>query len=250
MGRKKYATEEERKAAERENWRRYREANREKRRERSRRYYAENREKARASTRRWEEANPDKRRESSQRWYHANRERALEKRREYHQNNREKIRQRKQAWYALNRERKLAKSKQWREANRERIHEMRKRWIAVNTFRQRDQHRRRNIRLAEVEQDFTPEDLRILRDYFEDRCLTCGCELNGKGQLDHWIPLMLGGATVRTNLVLLCKSCNLSKGAKLPDDFLSRNFPETKAAILAQVNAYFERVNNMQNHPV
>ena len=58
------------------------------------------------------------------------------------------------------------------------------------------------------------------------RCACCGSLLKKAGQhLDHKIPLAGGGIHEDANLQLLCKKCNLSKGAKDPIEFMqSRGF--------------------------
>ena len=45
------------------------------------------------------------------------------------------------------------------------------------------------------------------------QCVKCGRKENL--QLDHIIPVKKGGATTVNNLQLLCRSCNLEKGAKI-----------------------------------
>ena len=45
------------------------------------------------------------------------------------------------------------------------------------------------------------------------QCVKCGGKENL--QLDHIIPVKKGGATTVNNLQLLCRSCNLTKGAKI-----------------------------------
>ncbi len=45
------------------------------------------------------------------------------------------------------------------------------------------------------------------------RCVRC--DLNENLEYDHIIPVSRGGATSVRNLQLLCKGCNLSKGAKI-----------------------------------
>ncbi len=55
------------------------------------------------------------------------------------------------------------------------------------------------------------------------RCLYCGIEVElHKMHADHFIPLAKGGSNLRENIVCSCASCNLSKAAKLPEDFIGR----------------------------
>lgn len=60
------------------------------------------------------------------------------------------------------------------------------------------------------------------------RCQSCGCEsprsLLGSQhpdapELDHIVPVSKGGAHARSNLQLLCRTCNCLKGAKAPDEW-------------------------------
>ena len=45
------------------------------------------------------------------------------------------------------------------------------------------------------------------------KCVTCGSKQNL--QYDHILPVAKGGATTVNNLQLLCRTCNLSKGARV-----------------------------------
>ena len=55
--------------------------------------------------------------------------------------------------------------------------------------------------------------------YARDRgnCAHCGAgitmELKADGHIDHIVPLAAGGSNDLVNLQLLCKTCNLKKGA-------------------------------------
>ena len=57
---------------------------------------------------------------------------------------------------------------------------------------------------------------------FNYKCASCGSA--HKLCLDHWRPLSKGYALTRTNAVVLCNSCNASKGAKLPEDHFDKEF--------------------------
>lgn len=58
------------------------------------------------------------------------------------------------------------------------------------------------------------------------RCACCRRNLGESGyHIDHVVPLALGGMHDDSNLQLLCPSCNMSKHAKHPIDFMqSRGF--------------------------
>ena len=49
-----------------------------------------------------------------------------------------------------------------------------------------------------------------------DRCRACGT-LPPAYHIDHVIPVSRGGGNELPNLQLLCRTCNLTKGARLPD---------------------------------
>lgn len=53
------------------------------------------------------------------------------------------------------------------------------------------------------------------------KCACCRKRLRtGDTHLDHVIPLALGGLHEDVNLQLLCQACNLSKGARHPNEFM------------------------------
>lgn len=62
----------------------------------------------------------------------------------------------------------------------------------------------------------------VRREVFErdgDRCVYCGA-VDGPFHLDHVFPVALGGHSRADNLVVACVPCNLSKGARTPDEWL------------------------------
>lgn len=51
-------------------------------------------------------------------------------------------------------------------------------------------------------------------------CVYCACDLtNVTPQIDHILPLALGGMNSDNNVQLLCRPCNSKKGCKHPDVF-------------------------------
>lgn len=61
----------------------------------------------------------------------------------------------------------------------------------------------------------------------EGCCAFCGNTFNDTiPEIDHWIPFKLGGQNVPSNIRLLHKSCNRTKGPKHPKLFLLMNTKE------------------------
>ncbi len=54
-----------------------------------------------------------------------------------------------------------------------------------------------------------------------NRCAVCKCDISvTESHMDHIIPLAKGGPNTNDNIQMLCKTCNLRKGAKDPIDFM------------------------------
>lgn len=51
-----------------------------------------------------------------------------------------------------------------------------------------------------------------------DRCVYCGAT-EGPFHLDHVLPVSRGGRSQADNLVVACVPCNLSKGARTPEEW-------------------------------
>lgn len=65
-----------------------------------------------------------------------------------------------------------------------------------------------------------PADIRrgvVERDM--GRCVYCGVDAGQNFHLDHIIPRSRGGSDDLENLALSCAPCNLSKGARTPDEW-------------------------------
>lgn len=81
--------------------------------------------------------------------------------------------------------------------------------------------RRRKLILG-VEGSYSEEDLSKIFYEQEGRCAYCQVVLEGtEYHVDHYIPLSRGGSNWPSNLRISCSHCNLSKGAKSPEEFLA-----------------------------
>lgn len=72
---------------------------------------------------------------------------------------------------------------------------------------------------------YTPADVTELYRLQRGRCAVCTVALRGKFHQDHVVPLSAGGSNDKNNLQLLCPTCNHSKHARHPIEFMqSRGF--------------------------
>ena len=138
------------------------------------------------------------------------------------------------AWYEANRDAQLAAKKAWRQANPERARAINKRWREANRARNLATVRSWQARNPEVVKamsratrharraagSFTAEEWLALLEASGGRCHWCEESIEGTPHADHVVPLARGGAGSIDNVVVSCAPCNLSKGAKLVEEWL------------------------------
>ena len=111
-------------------------------------------------------------------------------------------------------------------------------------------HRNRKARKRSLPNTLTVIEWQNALNYFNGCCAVCERQLNDMfGEFnvhaDHWIPLSYEGddnpGTIATNIIPLCKRCNLSKNATMPEEWLKQNFSKRKAKkITARIQEYFD----------
>jgi 5-methylcytosine-specific restriction endonuclease McrA len=134
-----------------------------------------------------------------------NRSKVLEIEKSYRDKNKEKCKQSKQRYINKNKEKILSASRDWRERNRSR----------VKTYWQ---NRKKRISGLSISIDLVDRLLVLQRG----KCACCGETLGTNYEIDHIIPLALGGINEDTNIQLLRKTCNRKKGAKHPIEFMQQ----------------------------
>lgn len=94
-----------------------------------------------------------------------------------------------------------------------------------NPERNATKHRNRRARKESVGGRLSTTLKQSLMEKQKEKCAVCKKSVKKACHLDHIVPLALGGGNVDSNIQLLCPSCNSSKSAKHPVDFMqSRGF--------------------------
>lgn len=158
------------------------------------------------------EANQESRRQKARDYYAANRERLLEQKRIYHQANRELLREKSRASHAANREK----------ANERR----RRRWIEKNESANMTPEQRKRKHATTMRRLAALKGLTVpgreptaaqLASLVAVGVKCVYCSIAQATEVDHFIPIARGGLHVWENLIGACRSCNASKGDRIPD---------------------------------
>lgn len=190
--------------------------NREKLREADRELWKKRGAKRNAERREQRAQDPETVRAKQRAWRDANIERAREVQRKSRAKHRDVINARLRADYYANHEVRLKAAREYREQNPDAIRERNKRYCAQNPDEMAKHRARRRARQAAVEHiDYTRTEI-YERD--EGRCRGCHKELENKPhgfQIDHIVPISLGGPDTPANVQLMCAKCNRAKWANL-----------------------------------
>lgn len=127
------------------------------------------------------------------------------------------------AWKAANPEKVKASWRRTYEKHREKHAARTMRWARNNPEARAAIRDRRRAAAVGAEGDHTKEDVRLLLRVQGRSCFYCDAALT-KFHADHFIPLARGGSNGPDNLVLSCPTCNYSKGAKLPWEWMPARF--------------------------
>jgi 5-methylcytosine-specific restriction endonuclease McrA len=190
--------------------------NRERIRDYQRRYLAEHSDEINERRRLDRQQNPEKYLSVSRASWDRHKVRINAERRAFYAENRETIRARENQRYADDPRPYLEWAARYREENREAINERQREYYKVNPDLYAKHRRLRRARLAGVESDdYTRREI-FERD--EGQCRDCRKKLvyepNGF-QIDHIVPISLGGPDIRANVQLMCQTCNRKKWANL-----------------------------------
>lgn len=100
---------------------------------------------------------------------------------------------------------------------------------------------RRRTRKHALPYQWTEQDSIRCREFWDNRCAVCG-SLDYL-QFDHWIPITSPDCpgTVPSNMVLLCRSCNGSKGNANGIQWLLKKMGETATETIRRIEEYLQK---------
>ena len=104
--------------------------------------------------------------------------------------------------------------------------------------------RTRRARIKKINEIYTCADEKYTKLLFNNTCVNCGS--TERLCIDHHYPLAKGYALSKTNATLLCRSCNASKGAKLPTEFYS---PDKLQLINTKLRQSLKTSSSLNEYP-
>ncbi len=188
----------------------------------SKEYRRLNPEKAAASCKVYRENNKIRIRETNKKWRNENAEYIYLKKKEYREKNKDKIRKLKREYYCKNKESINKKGQIWAKNNKSKVAVMARLWRENNRDKVRLNNRNRKKKIILADGTHSIQDVHRIYAMQRGFCAACYKKLNDKEyHVDHIYPLSLGGSNWPSNIQILCPACNMSKGAKAPEDFYS-----------------------------
>lgn len=180
---------------------------------RSRAWYYAHKERALADARRRVLAEPEKVAERQSAYRASHRSELAEAKKVDHAKHLERDRERSRVWYEENKQKAAASAREWQVANPDRV-------AAI-------MHRRRVRKAGGVHVKYTIEQTSALIARYHGLCAYC--RTRAATELDHMIPIVLGGPDALINLLPVCHVCNTSKGARTPAAWLLATSRRPKA---------------------
>ena len=125
-------------------------------------------------------------------------------------------------WRLKNKEKYEASQESYRRKNADIRAKKSVEWRKRNPEIQRMQGSVKRVRKLNNGGKLSKDIVKKLFKLQKNKCACCGKSLKNGYQLDHIMPLALGGSNCDNNIQLLTPFCNNSKHAKHPIDYMQR----------------------------
>ncbi len=142
--------------------------------------------------------------------------------RQWHTDNKEQSKQNWQRWSAANKEHLERRDKEHYEKNKDHLRKLARERQKRNPERYLENNRRRRALRIEAGGTHTNEDIKLIYKWQCGRCWWCQINVGEKYHIDHRFPLIRGGSDGPRNIVISCPKCNMSKGSKMPWEWIGR----------------------------
>lgn len=178
-----------------------------------------NREKCIRSCKQYRQLNAERISEAQKEQYRKNPQLHIERVTRRYRTKRSEVLAHAKKYYVKVAERVKARQKQ----NRPHIREVERKYYQLHPGASLAKANRRRARQAGAQMSAGPV-VRLAYDHIKNthglRCYWCSKPVPIRARhVDHIIPLARGGSHTPSNLCCSCSSCNLAKGAKLPEEF-------------------------------
>lgn len=160
-------------------------------------------------------ADPSPCKDNARRWCRENKDRKNELGREWSKRNLPKMAARAKQWRQKNQDKAKAIADRYKKRHPDRIAA----WRSANIDKIRNYTRNRRRRLDGAGGRHTVEDIKKILKLQRGRCAYCRRRLRDDYHVDHIIAVTRGGANDRSNLQILCPTCNHRKFNHDPIDF-------------------------------
>ena len=186
-------------------------------------YVSSNREKVRLAARNYYANNSGKVLSQNKEWAKNNKEKISESKKAYRASNPEKIKLSHAAKYIKRRTAAAEWAKKYYKENITVIAARKAKWHLENKEKSRAARWRRKAKIKEVGGSFSGSDIKAMLIMQKNSCVNCMTDIRAGYEIDHIMPIHLGGSNFIENIQLLCRPCNRSKWAKHPIDWAKEN---------------------------